>query len=188
MPVGNILKLNFYVIGVEDEQFGRIAALRYLSTGAALLGERAHNAFSIEILNRHAVTEETGLSAACDRHQSKELRTCADPKYDAFAMPNRGAKQPLVEGCGALQVRNSDPRNFCNAPISPDGCHPPRPLVGVNAGPRCRYAGRPVIHSRHFLRSDELGVTLLEIADGAAQIADLITKLTFWPGVVNFTF
>ena len=35
MPVGHILKLNLYAIGIEDEQFGRIAAPRYLGTGAA---------------------------------------------------------------------------------------------------------------------------------------------------------
>ena len=75
MPVGHILKLNLYAIGIEDEQFWRIAAPRYLGTGAAVIGESAHNAFSIEILNCHAVREKTGLRAACDRHQSKELRT-----------------------------------------------------------------------------------------------------------------
>jgi hypothetical protein len=107
MPVGNILKLNFYAVGVEDEQFRRIAAPRYLSTGAAVIGKSTHNAFCIEILNRDAVREEARLRAACDRRQSKKLRTCADPKYDAFAMPNRSAKQPLVEGRGAVQVRNS---------------------------------------------------------------------------------
>jgi hypothetical protein len=75
MPVGHILKLNLYAIGIEDEQFGRIAAPRYLGTGAAVIGESAHDAFSIEILNCHAVREKTRLGAARDRHQSKELRT-----------------------------------------------------------------------------------------------------------------
>ena len=71
MPVGNILKLNFYAIGVEDEQFGRVAAPRYLS--AAVIGERAHKTFSIEILDRQAVREKTGPRPVCDRRQSKEL-------------------------------------------------------------------------------------------------------------------
>ena len=48
------------------------------------------------------------LGPACDRRQSKELRTCADSKYDGFAIPDRRAKQPLVEGRGPFQVRNGD--------------------------------------------------------------------------------
>src|SRR5262249_59451435 len=107
-PVGNILKLNFYAIGVEDEQFGSITAPRYLSTGAAEIGKSAHNAFGIEILNCHAVREKTGFRPAFDRRQSKELRTHADPKYSGFAIPDGRAKQPLVEGCGPFQVRNRD--------------------------------------------------------------------------------
>jgi hypothetical protein len=74
MPVGNNLKLNFYAIGVEDEQFGRIAAPRYLGIADTEVGKISHNAVGIEILNRQAVREKTGLRAACTSSEAKPGR------------------------------------------------------------------------------------------------------------------